>query len=86
MTRRSPRRPMLVRWELGPDGASRVVTQPLLRDVATICLAVLRMPPGADNLVCELDAGHLDQGQKHKSGCTRWGRPAEKPEVTDADS
>lgn len=44
-----------------------------LRDAATLCLAVLPVKP--DGLVCELPAGHLDAGQKHKSGCTSWGRP-----------
>lgn len=85
MTRRGARRPLLVRWETTPRGASRVVVEPLdrppLRDAATLCLDVLRMPPGTDDLVCELGAGHFDQGQKHKGGCTRWGAPKE---VTDA--
>ena len=42
-----------------------------LRDAAALCLAVLDVP--GDRLVCELDAGHIDQGVKHKAGCTRWG-------------
>lgn len=45
-----------------------------LRDAATLCLAVLPTPGGS--LVCELDSGHLDVGEKHRSGCTRWGTPA----------
>lgn len=44
-----------------------------LRDAAAICAAVLPMPGG--DLRCELDAGHLAQGDKHKNGCTRWGTP-----------
>lgn len=43
-----------------------------LRDAATICDAVLAIVPTL-TLRCELDAGHLEQGIKHKSGCTRWG-------------
>lgn len=48
--------------------------RPVLRDVATLCLEPFRVPGGP--LLCELDKGHLDQGQQHKSGCTRWGRVA----------
>jgi len=44
-----------------------------LRDAALICTAVLDVP--GTPLRCELDAGHLDQGMKHKNGCTRWGQP-----------
>lgn len=46
---------------------------PVLRDVATLCLDPFPVPGGP--LVCELDKGHLEQGVRHKSGCTRWGRP-----------
>lgn len=49
-----------------------------LRDAATICDAVLDMPGWP--MRCELDAGHLAQGVKHKHGCTHWGTP----EVPDA--
>jgi hypothetical protein len=45
-----------------------------LRDAATICDAVLYVVPTL-SLRCELDAGHLDHGVKHKSGCTHWGTP-----------
>lgn len=45
-----------------------------LRDAATICEAVLDAP--GHPLRCELDAGHLEQGVKHKSGCSRWGVPS----------
>lgn len=48
--------------------------RPVLRDAATLCLAVFRLP--SSFLLCELDRGHLDKGEKHKSRCTRWGRVA----------
>lgn len=48
--------------------------KPYLRDVATLCLAVLNVPGEA--LVCELPSGH--EG-KHECGCTRWGRPQTPP-------
>lgn len=44
-----------------------------LRDAALVCTEVLAVP--GSTLRCELDAGHLEKGEKHKSGCTRWGRP-----------
>jgi len=50
----------------------RRLGRPVFRDVATLCLAVLDVPNHP--LVCELEADHLDRGQKHKSGCTHWGR------------
>ncbi len=47
--------------------------RPNLRDAATLCRDVLDVP--GHPLVCELDAGHLELGVKHKSGCTLWGTP-----------
>ncbi len=47
--------------------------RPVLRDTAKMCLDVLPVPNHP--LVCELDAGHLELGEKHKAGCTRWGTP-----------
>ena len=52
--------------------------RPVLRDAAALCLAVFELPASA--LLCELDKGHLEQGEQHKSGCTRWGRVAVDPE------
>lgn len=44
-----------------------------LVDAATLCAAVLPVP--GEPLVCHLPAGHLANGRKHQSGCTRWGDP-----------
>ncbi|WP_285475281.1 hypothetical protein [Actinoplanes sp. NBRC 101535] len=44
-----------------------------LRDAATICTAVLTVP--GTPMRCQLDAGHLDRGEKHRHGPTRWSGP-----------
>jgi hypothetical protein len=48
-----------------------------LRDVATICTATITLSNGQVLNRCELDAGHLEQGEKHRDGCTRWGAPVQ---------
>ena len=46
-----------------------------LRDAATICTETITLSNGQVLNRCELDAGHLEQGEKHKAGCSRWGKP-----------
>lgn len=43
-----------------------------LRDVETICPAVMELSNGHVLSRCELDKGHAG---KRKDGCTRWGNP-----------